>query len=75
MSDGGGKSACEVGDGKVIRESDSGLALLVDLEDQGDRVWIPKSVIHDDSEVFDADENARGKVVVMQWWAEANGLC
>lgn len=36
--------------------------------------WIPKSVVHDDSEVFDAHDNARGKLVVKQWWALNEGL-
>ena len=62
-----------LGDGKVLRESDSGKALLVKLE-TGDEVWIPKSVIHDDSEVYDAGENAEGEVVVKEWWAEENKL-
>jgi hypothetical protein len=75
MCERGGDAACDVGAGKVIRESDSGLALLVELEDLGDRVWIPKSVLHDDSEVFDNADNATGKVVVKQWFAEKNGLC
>lgn len=33
--------------------------------------WVPKSMIHDDSEVFDGFENAGpGKLVVSLWWAE-----
>lgn len=37
-------------------------------------LWIPKSVVHDDSEVFDAKNNARGKLVVKHWWAHREGL-
>lgn len=37
-------------------------------------VWIPKSVVHDDSEVFDAKHNARGKLVLLAWWADQEGL-
>jgi hypothetical protein len=47
-------------------------ALLVRLE-TGDEVWVPKSVIHDDSEVFDT-ENAAGTLVVASWWAKNRGL-
>lgn len=36
--------------------------------------WIPQSVIHDDSEVFDAGEHAAGKLVLARWFAEKNGL-
>ena len=42
-------------------------ALLVEI-------WVPKSVIHDDSEVFDDDENAEGMLVLEDWWAEKSGL-
>jgi len=60
-----------LGDGKAVR--DSGKALLVKLA-TGEEKWIPKSVIHDDSEVYDAEENAEGEVVVQEWWAEKEGL-
>ena len=35
--------------------------------------WIPKSVIHDDSEVF-RDTDIDGNLVVKTWWAEKNGF-
>lgn len=54
-------------------KQDSGKALLVSLE-TGEEKWIPKSVIHDDSEVYDADENSEGEVVIQTWWAEKEGL-
>lgn len=60
-----------LGEGKCTR--DSGKALLVKLA-TGEEKWIPKSVIHDDSEVYDAGENAEGEVVVQEWWAEKEGL-
>ena len=37
-------------------------------------VWVPKSVVHDDSEVYDAKDNARGKLVIKHWWAAREGL-
>lgn len=37
-------------------------------------VWVPRSVIDDASEVFDADENAVGTLIVEDWWAEKEGL-
>lgn len=58
---------------KVLRESDSGKALLCRLE-SGDERWIPKSVIHDDSEVYDADDNAEGELVLQAWFAAKEGL-
>jgi hypothetical protein len=62
-----------LGEGEVIRGTDK--ALLVRLDDVGEEKWIPKSVIHADSEVFDeSNENGIGNVVVMAWWAEKEGL-
>ena len=59
---------------KVLQESTK--ALQVVLLDTGDVRWIPKSVIHSDSEVFakpDAGTGA-GKLVVHMWFAEQEGL-
>jgi len=38
----------------------------------GEELWVPQSVIHDDSEVYqDGDE---GTLVVAYWWAKSKGL-
>jgi hypothetical protein len=47
------------------------MALKVEC-DHGE-IWIPKSCIHDDSEVYDALNNATGDLVVMRWFAEKEG--
>jgi hypothetical protein len=57
-------------DAKVIMERDK--ALLVVIE--GEEKWVPKSVIHDDSEVFDGDKNSTGTLIVKSWWAKKEGL-
>lgn len=51
---------------------DSGKALLCNID--GDEIWIPHSQVHDDSEVFDAEENAEGTLVITAWLAEQKGL-
>lgn len=38
----------------------------------GGDLWVPKSVIHDDSEVF--EEGHEGTLIVETWWAEEKGL-
>jgi hypothetical protein len=53
----------------VLRETDK--ALLVLFAD-GTEKWIPKSVIHETSEVFAAD--TEGTLVVKSWFAEKEGL-
>jgi hypothetical protein len=58
---------------EVIRESDSGKALLV-KDDEGEEFWIPKSQIHEDSEVFKPDGvNSYGRLIVTQWLAKEKG--
>lgn len=47
-------------------------ALLVRIGSR--ELWVPKSLIDDDSEVFDSGENSEGKLVVPLWWAEKEGL-
>lgn len=66
-----GSEPLSLGDAKVKRATDK--ALLCDLE-SGEEQWVPKSVIHDDSEVFDDEDNSSGELIVKAWWAEANGL-
>jgi len=47
------------------------LALLVVL-DTGEEIWIPKSQIHADSEVYKKD--TEGTLVVSEWFATKEGL-
>jgi len=56
-----------VGYARAIRETDK--ALLLDYENE--EVWIPKSVIDDDSEVW--REEDEGELVVKDWFAEKKG--
>jgi len=56
-------------DATAYRETEK--ALLVKLE-TGDEKWVPKSVIHDDSEVYAKGHS--GKLVVKGWWAEKEEL-
>jgi hypothetical protein len=52
------------------RESDSGKALQMTSEEHG-TFWVPKSVIDDDSEVYDVGHT--GALVVSDWFAEEKG--
>ncbi len=66
MSDG-----VSLGKAQVISATDRAFKVLT--KDHG-HLWIPKSVIHDDSEVFDNGDNSQGDLVVMEWFAEKEGL-
>jgi hypothetical protein len=61
---------CSLGEAEVSRTTDK--ALLVYIDDLGEEVWIPKSVIHDDSEVY-SSTGSTGELIVHSWWAEKNG--
>lgn len=54
-----------------VVEAESAKAILVEIE--GEKVWVPKSVIHDDSEVYSKKSGA-GELLVLRWWAEKKGL-
>ena len=55
---------------KCIKATDA--ALLCEID--GEEVWIPKSQVDDDSEVFDDEDNAEGRLVVTEWIAIQKGL-
>lgn len=56
-----------MGEGKITAET----AKAILFEADGKKTWIPKSVIHDDSEVW--EKGHEGPLIVKQWWAEKNG--
>jgi hypothetical protein len=56
---------------EVLRESEK--ALLVRPRDGDEDVWIPKTQIHEDSEVFSL-KSSPGTMMVTRWIAEQKGL-
>lgn len=70
----GGEEAFVVGVGHVV--GSTAKALRVKLDDGAavsGAVWVPRSVLHDDSEIYDAMNNGRGQLVVKQWFATKEG--
>jgi hypothetical protein len=55
---------------KGIGESD--MAVRVKCAEIYNPFWVPKSMIHDDSEVYKAF--TEGNLIVRRWWAEKKGL-
>jgi hypothetical protein len=55
---------------RAIYDSGKALKCIIDDEEH----WIPHSQITDDSEVYNAGENAIGKLVVTKWFAGKEGL-
>ena len=56
-------------DCEVIKETEKAILVKGDVFDE--EVWIPKSVIHDDSEVW--EEGHMGVLVVQSWFAIKEG--
>ena len=54
----------------VAIETETDLALLCNIDDK--KHWIPKSVVHEDSEV--SSEGDTGTIVLQRWFAEKEGL-
>lgn len=52
----------------VLGETDKAIRVKID----GKPFWVPKSQIHDDSEVYQS--GTTGTLIVTQWWAEQEGL-
>lgn len=67
----GPNGGTSLGDGDVIASSDK--ALKIELY-SGEETWVPLSVLHDDSEVYDDEDNSSGEVIVKSWWADKEGL-
>jgi hypothetical protein len=63
-----------LGRAKVLRTTDKALLIALEADDDpSQNFWIPKSVIHDDSEVYSEKAN-EGDLIVKTWWAEKNGF-
>lgn len=58
----------EFEDSKVKAETDKAIKAWVD----GRWLWVPKSQIADESEVYKAGTD--GTLIVSRWWAEKEGL-
>lgn len=56
--------------------AESAKAICVDSPNLDTPTWIPKSQVHDDSEVWDggADGSGPGALVISAWFAEKEGL-
>lgn len=60
----------EIHNCEIVKET--GRAVLVESKNLDEPTWVPMSVIHDDSEVW--EEGDIGVLTVKSWWAEKEGL-
>lgn len=47
-------------------------AILIESDELDGERWVPKSVITDDSEVWEAPQE--GNLIVEDWWADVNSF-
>jgi hypothetical protein len=67
----GGSEPFRIENTKCIRETDK--AILVENDSlPNSELWIPKSCVHDDSEVYKRGDE--GTLVVFEWFARKNDL-
>lgn len=65
--DNSGDDPHSMGEAKCIAASEKAVKVVIGDDD----LWIPKSVVHADSEVWKSGDE--GKLVVKAWWAKTNG--
>ncbi len=66
-----GEESVTFEDAKVIAET--AMALKIECEELNSQpVWIPRSVIHDDSEISEKDDE--GTLALKRWFAEKEGF-
>lgn len=59
-----------IDDVECIHETTDAILVVID----GNKHWIPKKQIHEDSEVYDMGDGKEGKLIISQWLAEKEGL-
>jgi hypothetical protein len=60
-------------DCEVVGETDKAIFVAIgDGIKSGERMWIPKSQVHDDSEIWKLGQE--GTLVITEWIAEQKGL-
>ena len=62
------RDECVEIDAECIRQTPEAILVVVD----GDQYWIPQSLIHVDSEVYELD--GRGSLIIPEWFAIQRGL-
>lgn len=69
---GNGNDPCDIGPVKCVAESKAAIRVIFD--DDGRDAWFPKSVIHEDSEIWNMrDNNGEGRLIVKLWFARKEG--
>ena len=68
--DAGSDDSTDLGRWQTQRTTEKAISVI--HSDGKTEMWVPLSVIHDDSEVW--TNNQTGKLVVKRWWAEKQGL-
>ncbi len=65
-----------IANASVITATDKAILVRTGGPFDDDDMWVPRSVIDDDSDVYDntPDASGPGDLIVAGWWAEKRGL-
>lgn len=75
FDDGQDDEPFRLGRGRVDRSSEKALRVMLEPSSLlgAKAVWVPRSVLHADSEVFDDEAHREGDLVVLRWFARKQG--
>ena len=59
-------------DARCKAETPKAILVKIDTRDGKKEVWVPKSQVHDDSEIAGRDDE--GTLAITEWFAEKEGL-
>ena len=59
--------------GRAVISKQTAKALYVVTEEHGS-FWIPQSVIHDNSDVWDEEKGPMGELIIKSWYAREKGF-
>lgn len=62
----------DVNDTTILERRERSLKIQSDNLNDGDVVWVPLSLVHDDSEMPMSPDRAR--MLIAEWWLEKKGL-
>ncbi len=74
--EGDSDEAVSLGEVRLKHVTDDAIlvAAIGDNETFDGELWVPKTQVHDDSEVFEGMDGVEGELSVTHWWADKKGF-
>lgn len=70
------EEAVSLGQVRLVHVTDDAIKVVSLEEDPlfSDELWVPRTQVHEDSEVFVGMDGDKGELFVTQWWADKKGF-